>query len=193
MARIRWILVIAYITALFAVASCCQAEVIQHGTEEFCQLSGLVYHDLNNDGTRGEKEWLIPDIEITLTGISTTGESIVMTTTTGNTGTYTFSNIPAGTYEVQETQPEILHTAMANPVGTAGGAAPDPNRFVDIQLEPATLAKNYNFGEWGLKAKYMSKRDFILVPVLVPEPATLSMLGMLVGGIAFYGFRRRRR
>ena len=95
-ARIRWILVIVYIAAFLAVAPYSQAEVIQHGTEEFCQLSGFVYNDLNNDGTRGEKEWFIPEVEITLTGITITGESVSMTTTTGNTGTYVFKEVPGG-------------------------------------------------------------------------------------------------
>lgn len=178
------------LTAFFAAPSWCAAAVIQHGTEDFCQLSGFVYNDLNNDGTRGTKEWLIPDIEIILTGTSYLGDAVNLTASTGTTGYYVFTNLVPGTYALEEVQPEILHTAMANPVGTAGGSAPSPNKFVGIKLDSGKSATGYNFGEWGLKAKYMTKRDFIVV---VPEPTTFSLLGFLFAGIVLYRFRGRRK
>jgi len=192
-ARTRWILAFLCIILCLVVASSSYADVIEHGTEEFCQLSGFVYHDVNNDGTRGSEEMLLPEIEVTLTGVTTSDEIYTVTTTTGDTGTYCFTGIPAGTYAVIETQPEILHTAMANPVGTAGGEINGSNEFIEIELETGMLAENYNFGELGLKARYMSKRHFIgVMPVPVPEPATLTLFGMLFGAGTLYVLRRRR-
>ena len=189
--RIPWILAI-FITMCFAMAPCCYADVIKEGTEEFCLLSGYVYHDMNNDGFRDPaKEWFIPDVEIVLTGTTELGDAVSITTTTGTTGHYTFANLLPGIYAIEEIQPYTLHTAIANPVGTAGGEAISPNEFVDIQLYAGMTGTDYNFGERGLKAKYMSKRDFIVV-TSIPEPSAFSMLCMVFGAIAFYRFRRRR-
>lgn len=186
--RIQWILAIL-IAACFAMTPCCYADVVQGGTEEFSLLSGCVYHDMNNDGVRGPKEWFLPDVEIILTGLTDLGNPVSLTTSTGTTGSYVFNNLQPGTYAIEEIQPYTLHTAIANPVGSAGGEAISSNKFINIQLSASVTGTNYNFGELGLKAKYMSKRDFIVV---VPEASTLSMLFVLFGGIALSRFRRRR-
>ena len=73
-------------------------------------ICGLKYNDLNGDGQKQANEPVLPNWEITLTGLLT------MTTTTGADGSYCFNNLPAGSYTVQETQLDgWVQTAPAAP------------------------------------------------------------------------------
>ncbi len=77
---------------------------------------------------------------------TTTGE--VFTTTTDNTGAYSFPTLPAGTYNVTETQPAGYNDA-ADTVGTgattAGTAGNDA--LTGVVLSPRDKAINYDFTE----------------------------------------------
>ena len=64
-------------------------------------LAGLVFVDLNNNGTQEAGESGLPGVTVTLTS----GASVIATTTTAANGTYLFTNLPAATYTVTETQP----------------------------------------------------------------------------------------
>ena len=65
-------------------------------------ISGVVYKDVNSDGTRAAGEPPIAGVTITLKdGLG----AVVRTTTTAADGTYSFFGLPAGNYQVEETQP----------------------------------------------------------------------------------------
>jgi uncharacterized repeat protein (TIGR01451 family) len=65
-------------------------------------ISGVVYKDVNGDGTRAAGDPPLAGITITLKdGLG----AVVGTTTTAADGTYSFSGLPAGNYQVEETQP----------------------------------------------------------------------------------------
>src|SRR5262249_39688101 len=68
-------------------------------------LSGFVYYDPNNTGTKDAGEPGIANVVITLTGPDDLGPSVSKTTTTDGTGFYQFTNLRPGTYTVAETQP----------------------------------------------------------------------------------------
>ena len=63
-------------------------------------IAGLVWNDLDGDGTRDGGEASLPGAVITLTW-----DSQAVTTTTDASGYYTFTGYPAGTYTVTEQNP----------------------------------------------------------------------------------------
>src|SRR5262249_14187734 len=73
---------------------------------ELAWLSGFVFLDHNNDGHRADTEPGIPNVSLTLFGMSDTREVVIRTTVTGPDGYYIFENLPPGIYDVVETQPE---------------------------------------------------------------------------------------
>ena len=70
------------------------------------EISGTVFDDSNNDGVQQPNEAGIAGVEITLTGTDFQGNSVTRTVLTDVNGRYTFTDVPAGTYTVTQTQPE---------------------------------------------------------------------------------------
>ena len=134
-------------------------------------LSGYVYADINNNGLPDSFERGIPGVEITLQGHELSGDIVSLITRTDKKGNYRFGDLFPGHYSVTETQPLRFIQGKANEVGSAGGTAQDSNRFLEIGLAGGVAAVDYNFGEWGLKAKYISKAD-----LFVPESSALVTL-----------------
>ena len=80
-------------------------------------LSGVVFRDLNNDGTQAATgEPGIAGVTVRLTGTDDQGKPVNQTTTTGADGSYTVRQAAAGTYTVHEVQPTGLRwTARKRP------------------------------------------------------------------------------
>jgi hypothetical protein len=112
-------------------------------------IAGFVFCDVNNDGIRNPGDPPIAGVTIRLTGTSSTGQAVTMTTLTGPDGGYVFSQLPAGTYTVRETQPAGFLDGKDS-VGTVNGA-PDGTLGNDvlsnIVLPQDAAGVNYNFGE----------------------------------------------
>ncbi len=68
-------------------------------------ITGRVYFDINNNGISEAGEPAIPNVTLTLTGTDDHGNAITRTTTTSNTGDYSFGDLRPGTYTVNQTQP----------------------------------------------------------------------------------------
>jgi hypothetical protein len=155
--------------------------------EALATLSGYVYADINNNGRRDFFEMGISGVEVLLQGLQATGDIVKLTTLTDERGDYRFTNLAPGDYSVTETQPLKFIQGKENEVGSAGGAALGSDRFTEIDLTAGAAAMHYNFGEWGLKARYVSKADLLTL-----EPSTLVTLATaLVALTAFVRFRRR--
>ncbi|HEY0685361.1 MAG TPA: SdrD B-like domain-containing protein [Steroidobacter sp.] len=86
-------------------------------------ISGVVFKDVNANGTREGGETPLANVVIVARDISNT---IVATTTTDASGTYTFVGLPAGNYTIEETQPAGYGSSTPNSVSvtvTAGSSA----------------------------------------------------------------------
>jgi hypothetical protein len=119
-------------------------------------LSGFVYVDANNNGEIDMDERAIPGAKVTLTGTSSTGQSVSQTSFTDTDGMYLFDNLPEGTYQISEIQP-AGYTDGIDSIGTAGGSNSANDMFTGITLAAATDGMNYNFGEQRLTGSMLAE------------------------------------
>ena len=108
-------------------------------------LAGNVWHDRDNDGIRDPGEPPIAGVTVTLTGTDVYGNAVSRSTTTSATGAYAFSDLPAGTYTVTETQPAGWLDGKDSPGDSGGTVAADEVR--DIQLPFGVDRTQIDFGE----------------------------------------------
>ena len=107
-------------------------------------VTGTVYLDTNRDGTRTPGEPGIPGVTITLTN-PTTGATIT-TTTTAADGSYSFTDLVAGTYKLTETQPAGVNQGT-NTAGPAGGTVVAVDMISAVPVTPPGTSPGNNFGE----------------------------------------------
>ena len=108
-------------------------------------LSGFVYHDANDNGAYDAGERPIPGAAVNLSGKDSKNKSVSQSVVTDSDGRYQFSNLPAGTYTIAETQP-LGYTDGSETLGTRGGSKGN-DKFTSIKLAASASGENYNFGE----------------------------------------------
>ncbi len=119
-------------------------------------LSGKVYVDSNKDGKLTAGEPPIEGVTVTLSGLSSSGTPVNVTTLTGPDGRYEFLGLPpsdAAGYTIVETQPANYADAQES-VGQIDGATIGtigPDRITGIVYPGGVSATGtgYNFGETG--------------------------------------------
>jgi uncharacterized repeat protein (TIGR01451 family) len=138
-------------------------------------LSGFVYVDKNNNGRKDSGEAPISGVVMTLSGTDMHGASVSRTTVTAGDGSYNFTNLLPGTYNVTETHPtrykDGRESLGENGDGSMGtqldglialdlneGDDFDADRMEAIQLDSGYAAKDYNFGELAVTT---SKAEFV--------------------------------
>lgn len=141
------------------------------------KLSGFAYVDSNNNGVKDANEPGIPGVTVTLTGTPTNGNAITLTAMTANDGSYAFTNLGGGKYEIAQTQPPTMFDGI-DTVGTQGGTLAN-DKISAITLDPAEEGTGNNFGELGLLPQFVTKRLF-----LSSTPAPAQTLRMLNGRAA---------
>lgn len=122
-------------------------------------FSGQIFRDTNNDGAMDGPEIALPGVTVMLSGIDTGGKTVVRFTTTAADGTYSFTNIPKGTYTVTETQPSGYLDGIDTP-----GAGVSKTSLNDQFLFTATGGLNLtgnNFAERGVSLVSITKGLFI--------------------------------
>ena len=123
---------------------------------ETSSIAGYVYVDADNDGVFDAGEQPIAGVLITLTGTDFTSAAVSSTTTTATDGSYSFTNLLPGTYQVTETDPTFYGDGQ-DTAGSEGGTATDDD-ISAITLGSGVTATAYNFGEL---APTLSKRRFL--------------------------------
>ncbi|MCS6948583.1 MAG: SpaA isopeptide-forming pilin-related protein, partial [Steroidobacteraceae bacterium] len=120
-------------------------------------LAGFTYIDLDNDGVRDSGEPGIAGATITLSGTTVDGRNVCTLLpscafTTGADGSYRIPNLPAGTYQLTQSQPANFGDGIDTP-GTIGGlpvgnAGPLGTSVIsNIVVPPGASGVEYNFGE----------------------------------------------
>ena len=114
-------------------------------------ISGRVFADASNDGLFNGSESGLGGVTIELTGTDLAGQTVTRSTTSNADGTYTFANLPPGSFTVTEpTQPagtvNGITTAGATG-GTATAVATVPSAIASIPLGINQASPNHNFAE----------------------------------------------
>jgi hypothetical protein len=108
-------------------------------------IAGSVYKDCNNNGIRDLGEAGIGGVKIKLTGTQVNGAAVTLYATTDSNGNYKFSNLKAGVYQVNETQPSDYYDGKDR-VGSLGGTLGN-DVLSTINLGSGQAGVNYTFGE----------------------------------------------
>ncbi|GLZ42916.1 SdrD B-like domain-containing protein [Actinokineospora sp. NBRC 105648] len=114
--------------------------------EDRGSLTGAVFQDLDNDGTRDAGEPGIPGATVTLTGTDATGAPVTRVVTTAADGGYAFTDLIGGVYTITETQPAGFLDGT-DAAGTAGGTVTPPDSVTAITLDGGVDGAGYTFGE----------------------------------------------
>jgi large repetitive protein len=94
-------------------------------------VSGSVYLDTNADGIKNGAEAALPATTVTITLKDHATGTTIATATTAADGSYSFANVPAGVYDIVETQPAAYGSTTANTIASlnvpAGANVTDQN------------------------------------------------------------------
>jgi VCBS repeat-containing protein len=121
-------------------------------------LAGYVYLDGDGDGTMDSDESGIPGVLITLAGTDGSGNSVSRTAITSGDGSFSFTGLPSGTYQLTESQPCAMLDGSESTEIT--DAVTGSDEFTGITLSNDGSGVCY-FGESGLKPAHISARQFL--------------------------------
>jgi hypothetical protein len=107
-------------------------------------ISGTVFVDGDDDGVQDAGESGIQGVTIHLTGVTAVGD-VSLTTTTLADGTFTFSGLRPGDYELQEVQPAAYLDGSASTNGALGSVSGDT--ISDIAVANGANTEGYTFAE----------------------------------------------
>lgn len=122
--------------------------------EQGASLAGLVYVDANDNGMQDAGETVIPDVQLTLSGIDARGNSVNLVTRSRADGVFRFNGLAGGVYDLTETHPAGVLDGRET-AGSSGGTVdnssfdttPAHNRIGAITLAAGAQASGYLFGE----------------------------------------------
>ncbi|HEX4143529.1 MAG TPA: peptidylprolyl isomerase [Pirellulales bacterium] len=155
-------------------------------------LSGTVFDDAKQDGTLGSGDATLANVTITLTGTDSNGNSVNQTTQTGSNGTYSFSNLVAGTYTLTASIPsDLTFDDAVVPTGDSGtltagaqtitqiavtaGASDTGYDFTASGFTPAFILANPSFFSINLiSTSYLGSSPATTMANIVNEPPTIT-------------------
>ena len=143
-------------------------------------LSGHVYIDADGDGGFGSSEMGLPGVLITLSGTTEAGNAVYRQRLTDDDGHYSFDDLPAGTYSLTESQPEIM-TDGEDSTSVAGAVVGD-DVLSGIVVGDDDSFEDNNFGEGEVRSGYITVRMFFVSTSLQDYFRTLAAYGEELAG-----------
>jgi hypothetical protein len=119
-------------------------------------VSGMVYHDLNDNSAFDAGEPGIGGVTVTLSGTNNLGQAVTATTTTASNGSFSLAtdnggnSLRPGTYQIVETQPAGYAPGAATVGtvnGTTDGTVASPSKITSIVVTSGQSGINYLFGD----------------------------------------------
>ncbi len=133
-------------------------------------VSGYVYIDLNNNGTRDPGEPPVPGTTVTLTGSNDLGGFAPLVVQTDGNGFYQFSSLRPGNYTITKTPPPNLVDGKSS-LGTVSGVSVGNVNSKDqlfLSLAENQTGVNYNFAE------LLPPTQPQVTPPTIPPPRVLT-------------------
>jgi len=114
-------------------------------------ISGKVWTDRNNDGVVDPGETGLANVRVTLTGTDLAGNPVSRDTVTDADGSYSFAELPPGTYVVTEPEQPTGTRDGRTVAGSTGGSVTTPgtapSQITALVLGVNQQSVNNNFGE----------------------------------------------
>jgi choice-of-anchor A domain-containing protein len=108
-------------------------------------VSGLVWFDKDNDGTRDLDEKALANVKLVLTGTNSSGQAVTVYATTDATGLYRFTGLKPGNYSIKVIPPQGYKAGKSS-VGAFGGTT-GSNMTTGITIPDWKESGGYNFGQ----------------------------------------------
>lgn len=112
-------------------------------------LSGFVFQDANNSGSKDPGDQGVANVTVTLAGTDDKG-AVNRTTVTASDGSYQFGNLRPGNYTITETEPAgYIHGK--NKLGALGGTI-QSSQVLAVNVGVGAVGTDYDFAELGLSS-----------------------------------------
>ncbi|MEP3478867.1 MAG: SdrD B-like domain-containing protein [Fuerstiella sp.] len=141
--------------------------LIQSGTGS---LAGNVAVDRNGNGILDADDLGIPAAIVTLSGIDNLGNTVLQTRTTEADGSYEFESLPAGEYNILQTQPPGFGDGPEE-AGSILAVAVLDDLFQQISLGDGQSGIDFNFLEGGLGTNYQGPNVAPVIAGNTVQPA----------------------
>lgn len=143
--------------------------------EEFLPstVSGTVWVDENNSGTRNDFERGLGAVQVTLTGTSLGQAVPAQSMTTLLDGSYSFDNLGPGSYVVSFSAPQFLPDGIDVPgiLGDSDGLANNNQSAFTISEPGGITASGYDFAVLGLDHVHAQKINQLSAQYIVLNPS----------------------
>ena len=123
----------------------------------FGAVSGVAFVDSNGSGAFQSQDFLLPGVNVTLTGTTAAGATVSANTQTDGQGSYAFSNVLPGSYQITfPSVPDFQGDAATGNANSPGGTNSTGEFAVGVQQ---SVTENIAFG--GLSAPFLTLSMFL--------------------------------
>jgi hypothetical protein len=126
-------------------------------------IEGMVWVDSNNNGLLDPREMPLAGVTVNIAGRDRRGQVVEGLTITDAQGLYRFHGLPAGTYDVVQSQP-LAFTDGKESTSRLQGAFDgrmENDRFASVVVLPGQQVAGLDFGERGVRARFVTARSFL--------------------------------
>jgi hypothetical protein len=136
-------------------------------------LAGTIYCDQDQSGSLTSGDMGLANVAVRLMGKDDVGNAIDRIMQTASDGTYSFTGLRPGIYQISETSPTGTAEGT-NTVGTANGVVVNEDAIGSIQLPAGVSGTGYNFGYICLGSIRGTKFFDVTANGLTPDDTVLA-------------------